>query len=123
MSVEFRVNQNNASQVLSELAKAKQRALDIIGLHAEGYAQALAPVGSPETTGIPGYIGGTLKNSIAHVVFEENAVAIGTDVEYAIYQEFGTSRMKNWRGPYLKPAVMKHLDEYKAIAKSALKGV
>ena len=36
---------------------------------------------------------GRLKNSITHAVDEENkCVYIGTDVEYAIYHEFGTGR-------------------------------
>ena len=110
MSIEFKINEDHTDEVLAALDRARQRALEMIGLQAEGYAIMKAPVDT-----------GRLKNSISHVVFDKDAVAIGTNVEYAVYQEFGTSRMKRWKGPYLKPAVMEHLDEYKAIAESALK--
>ena len=48
-----------------------------------------------------------------------NSVYIGTNVEYAPYVEFGTSKQK--AQPYLKPAVTNHIDEYKKIVKSTLK--
>ena len=108
MGIEFRVNKDNTDEVLRALQTAKQRALEAIGLQAEGYAQLLAPVDT-----------GRLRNSITHKVVDEDSVAVGTNVEYAIYQEFGTSKMK--AQPYLKPAVMNHIDEYKRIAEESLK--
>lgn len=51
----------------------------------------------------------------------EKAVYVGTNVEYAPYIEFGTSRM-NPR-PYLKPAVQDHLQEYRNIITKTLKKV
>jgi len=47
---------------------------------------------------------GTLKRSI-HIeeLPQDRAVAVGTDVEYAPYIEFGTSRMA--AQPYLRPAL------------------
>lgn len=101
--------ESHADEVLEAMESARQRALEMIGLQAEGYAQLLAPVDT-----------GRLRNSITHAVIDENSVAIGTNVEYAIYQELGTSKMK--AQPYLKPAVMEHLNEYKEIAESAMKG-
>lgn len=101
--------ESHADEVLDTLSSAKQAALEAIGLQAEGYAQLLAPVDT-----------GRLRNSISHSIIDDNSVAIGTNVEYAIYQEMGTSRMK--AQPYLKPAVMEHLSEYKEIAEEALKG-
>ena len=59
-----------------------------------------------------------LKN--AEVVVEEEAVYIGTNVEYAPYVEFGTRRMDPQ--PYLFPAVENHIDEYKNMAEAFLKG-
>ena len=47
--------------------EAIKRALEIIGNNMEGYAKALCPKGSPKSTGIKGYIGGTLQNSITYV--------------------------------------------------------
>lgn len=52
---------------------------------------------------------------------DENAVYVGTNVEYAPYIEFGTSRMKP--RPYLRPAVQDHLQEFKHIIANVLKKV
>ena len=90
---------------------------------------------------------GRLKGSITSVVSEaENAVYIGTNVEYAIYHEFGTGiyaaggggrqtpwaykdKDGNWvwtRGVrakhYLQFGCTAHKDEYKSMLDSALKG-
>lgn len=50
----------------------------------------------------------------------EEAVYVGTNVEYAPYVEYGTQRTT--AQPFLKPAVHDHADEYKKIAESFLKG-
>ena len=59
--------------------EAIERAMEIIGMKLERYAKALCPVGKPETTGIKGYIGGTLKNSITYVTAKHDGhtVTIG----------------------------------------------
>ena len=49
----------------------------------------------------------------------KKAVYIGTNVEYAVYVHNGTMRMKE-KNPFLKNAVTKHKDEYKAIFKQHL---
>ena len=61
---------------------------------------------------------GRLRNSISHTQSGDTEY-IGTNVEYAPYVEFGTSKQK--AQPYLKPAVTNHVDEYKKIVKSTLK--
>lgn len=43
----------------------------------------------------------------------EHCVYIGTNVFYAVYNEMGTVRMA--ARPYLKPALMDHIDDYKTI--------
>lgn len=73
---------DNSAEVMAELSRAKERALEIIGLKAEGYAKRLCPVGTVESTGIKGYRGGTLRNSIMHTV-DGDTVAVGSNVEYA----------------------------------------
>ena len=73
---------DNSAEVLAGLKRAKARALEIIGLTAEGYAKRLCPVGTVESTGKKGYRGGTLRNSIAHTV-DGDTVSIGSNVEYA----------------------------------------
>ena len=79
MSVQFT---DNSAKALAELSRAKARALEIIGLKAEGYAKRMCPVGTVESTGKKGYRGGTLRNSIAHTV-DGDTVSVGSNVEYA----------------------------------------
>ena len=133
---------DNSAKALAELSRAKARALEIIGLKAEGYAKRLCPVGTVESTGIKGYRGGTLRNSITHTV-DGDTVSIGSNVEYAPYVELGTGPHfeppPDWetftskRGSgvgrgyvkprrYLQPAIEEHKDEYKTIAENELKG-
>lgn len=135
---------DNSQQIKAGMEDAVLKALEECGLAAEGYAKELCPVGTPESTGIPGYIGGTLRNSITHVVDgQERAVYIGSNVEYAAYVELGTGiyadggrktpwvyqdEEGNWHKtsgqkpqPYLKPAITDHRDEYKRIIEDNLK--
>lgn len=102
--------EDHSAEVIAEKDQAVLRALEAIGLQAEGYAKLKAPVDT-----------GRLRNSLTHEVAEnEDAVYIGTAVEYAPYVEFGTRRAK--AQPFLRPAVENHLDEYEAIAKKFLSG-
>lgn len=50
---------------------------------------------------------------------KEAAVYIGTNVEYAPYVELGTSHHKEQ--PFLKPAVVNHVNEYKRIVEAIMK--
>ena len=146
MSVEIH---DNSKEVSDNIKAALLRGLETCGLVAEGYAKKLAPVGTPESTGIPGYIGGLLRGSITHALsgkqpaistYQDNAgtrrgsysgtapeesganksaVYIGTNVEYAPYVCLGTIHMK--AQPFLKPAVNDHKDEYRKILENSLK--
>lgn len=129
------ITANNVNEVLESLNGATERILTMIGIKAEKYAKARCPVGTPESTGIKGYRGGTLRNSITFQVTDDT-LAIGTNVEYAPYVELGTGPYfqappaweqfdaKQGSGdgkgyvrprPYLKPAITDHIDEYKKI--------
>lgn len=129
------IAQDNTQEVLNQLDDASERALTMIGIKAEKYAKALCPVGTPESTGKKGYRGGTLRNSITFVV-EGKQVSIGSNVEYAPYVELGTGPFFEappaWEQfdapqgsgdgkgyvrprPYLKPAIINHVDEYNRI--------
>lgn len=139
MAVKFT---DNSGVVLSELERSKKKILETIGQKAEGYAKKLCPVGTSESTGIQGYRGGTLRNSITHRV-EGEALKLGSNVEYAPYVELGTGphftpppeweKFTTERGsgvgrayvkprPYIRPAIEDHRDEYKAIAERELQG-
>ena len=97
---------DNSEEVKSAMTGALARALEKIGLVAEGYAKGLCPVDT-----------GRLRNSITHADDGE-AEYIGTNVEYAPYVELGTSRTR--AQPYLKPAVVNHSDEYKKIVEAEM---
>ncbi len=139
----FEVTQDNTEEVLAQLESATQKALTIIGMKAEKYAKALCPVGTPESTGKKGYRGGTLRNSITFNVDtggENSYVEIGSNVEYAPYQELGTG--PNFEAPpewetfeadkgsghgggirpkhFLRDAIVDHMDEYGNVIKSEL---
>ena len=97
---------DNSEEVKSAMTSALARALEKIGLVAEGYAKRLCPVDT-----------GRLRNSITHADDGE-AEYIGTNVEYAPYVELGTSRTR--AQPYLKPAIANHSDEYKKIVEDEM---
>ena len=100
---------DNSKEVLEAMQQAAVRALEKCGLAAEGYAKKLAPVDT-----------GNLRNSITHDVDDgETAAYIGTNVEYAPYQELGTIYIK--AQPFLKPAVADHANEYRKIIENELK--
>lgn len=102
------IRENNAQQVEDAMNQAIAKALTMIGLKAEGNAKNSCPVDT-----------GRLRNSITNAIdTEENAVYIGTNVEYGPYIELGTSRRHPH--PYLKPAAADHADEYRAILKGCL---
>lgn len=140
MAVQFT---DNSAKFLAELERAKAKTLETIGLKAEGYAKKLCPVGTPESTGIAGYRGGTLRNSITHRVENGDTMALGSNVEYAPYVELGTGphfqpppeweQFTTERGsgvgkayvkprPYIRPAIEDHRNEYEDIARKELEG-
>ena len=106
MSVEIH---DNSKEVSDKIKAALLRGLETCGLVAEGYAKKLAPVDT-----------GNLRNSITHDLDDgEPAAYIGTNVEYAPYQELGTVHMA--AQPFLKPAVADHANEFRKIFENELK--
>lgn len=114
-SVTFISHKDEATKAVTE---AMARALEICGGKAETYAKELAPVGTPESTGIPGYHGGTLRNSITHEQWDEKTEVIGSTVDYSKFVELGTYKMK--ARPFLRPAAENHGAEYKAVIEREL---
>ena len=108
MAIESVKVTSHVKEVIEAKNEAIARALEAIGIQAEGDVAELAPVDT-----------GRLRDSITHEVDEsEEAVYVGTNVEYAAYQEYGTSRMR--AHPFLKPGIMNNLETYKSIAKQFL---
>ena len=80
MTFEFSLT-DNSDLIKNALPEQIATALEAVGLQCEGYTKMLAPVDT-----------GRLRNSITHEVIGDTAY-IGTNVEYAVYQEMGTSKM------------------------------
>lgn len=112
---------DNSGEFLNALSEQIEQALIAIGITAESKAKEEVKkvvYDTPER----GYIRtGNLRNRITHEVLTgENAVVIGERLKYAPYVELGTSKMKP--RPFLKPAIVNNVDEYKKLAEQALKG-
>ena len=141
MSIKFI---NHAAEAQKAKDEAIARALEMIGLQAEGYAKEELSKPKPHADGSvrPNVDTGRLRNSITyatadshsegsfpaessdyavHSTPESDEVAIGTNVEYAPYIEEGTSRSSAY--PYLRPAVQEHIEEYRRIVLDQLKGL
>lgn len=115
---------SNSSEVKKELHNKIQLALRLIGETAEGYAKKDCPVDT-----------GRLRNSITYAttnsrgsgdsipngIPEEDAVYIGTNVEYAQYVEFLSRNHKVGKAHFLRDAATTHSSEYKKIAETVLK--
>jgi HK97 gp10 family phage protein len=126
----FKLQIKNNSDIFKDAKdEAVETALDVVGMTAEGYAVMKCPVDT-----------GRLRNSITHTV-KDGVAYIGTNVEYASYVELGTvnpdagRHTENDPGPmaknpghvpnhnpqpFLKPAVVDHVNEYKDIIKRVL---
>ena len=132
MKIKSVIVQDHSADVLKALGNQTIKALYECGLVAEGNAKLKCPVDT-----------GNLRNSITCTVVEsEDAVYIGTNVEYAPYVEFGTGkfyesgRQTGWtingpdgsrmttRGqkakPFLRPALSEHIDQYRKIIQREL---
>lgn len=105
--------EDHSKEYLNQVARDLETALEAVGLHIEGEAKE-------ELENAPRRIDtGNLRNSINHQVEDdEQAVYIGTNVEYAIYVHEGTSRMEANR--FLKNAVDRNQDQIKQYIQNAL---
>ena len=100
MSMTIEVKVDNTDMAIEEMQRHKEAALEKCGAAWESYAKQGAPVDT-----------GRLRNSLTHQMEGEDTVDIGSDVEYAIYQELGTSRNISPK-LFLTNAGKLHIDEY-----------
>lgn len=115
---------SHKAEVLAAISKAQAQALEVIGGTAEGYCKNNCPVQT-----------GTLRNSIAHEPRGDNAVAIGTDMDYAPYVEYGHNQEPGRyvpalgkrlvashvaAHPFMEPGVMGHSEEWASIIKKIM---
>ena len=100
MGMTIDVKVDNTKAILEQTQRHKETALLKCGAAWESYAKQGAPVDT-----------GRLRNSLHHEMEGTDTVDIGSDVEYAVYQELGTSRgIKEKR--FLTNAGKLHIDEY-----------
>ena len=103
-------SKDNTEEFLTEFEKAKERGLWAIGATAEGHAKdVITSEGRVDT--------GRMRNSVTHVE-EDDATYIGTNVEYAPYNELGTVNMRGIH--FLRRAATEHKDEYEELMKDSL---
>ena len=95
--------------VMQEMERAEQRALEKIGLYVDGEAVSRSPV-----------VSGRLKSSWEHEV-QEKSVIVANNTEYATFVEFGTSRQREQR--ILTGSVEENIDEIRRITERELNGV
>lgn len=137
MSIQF---VDNSAEIIAALHDTCERALWRCGEKAEGYAKDL----------VPGAVTGTgrLKNDISHTEFVKSAgggeMYVGTNVNYAVYQEMGTGKYAengdgrptpwcyqdeqgiwHWTAgnrahPFIKPSIADHEKTYLNILKDEL---
>lgn len=132
---------DNTPRLLEALDSWAERVLTLWGMTVQDYAQLLVPTGTAESTGIEGYVGGALKQSLTFSLdLAKKTVTIGSNLLYSIWVELGTGifaekgngRKTPWvwmdfngkfhatRGmkarPFLRPAVENHIDELREIA-------
>lgn len=136
---------DNTPRLLEALDSWAERVLTIWGMTVQDYAQLLVPTGTAESTGIEGYVGGALKQSLTYAVdLAKKTVTIGSNLFYSVYVELGTGifaekgngrktpwvwkdfngkwhftrgmRAANEGKGFLRPAVEDHIDELREIA-------
>ena len=140
---EIEFKNDRRKEIVNQKNNAIERALTAVGMQGEGYAKIKCPVrtgllrnsitfavngSTPNTTSYsankPATKGGEVKTGSYSGNFSNSkdstnqSVYIGTNVKYAQYVEFGTSKRK--AKPFLKPSASEHVDEYKKIFKTVL---
>lgn len=108
MGIKIVIDANDLDIVKEMSDEAVARGLELCGALWESDAKQLAPVDT-----------GRLRNSIEHHPEGNDTMVVGSDVEYAIYQEMGTSRMK--AQPFLKPSGEGNVKQFKIIIENELK--
>lgn len=136
---------DNTPQLHEALGSWAERVLTIWGMKVQDYAQLLVPTGTADSTGIEGYVGGALKQSLIYALdLAKKTVTIGSNLFYSVYVELGTGifaekgngrktpwvwkdfngkwhftrgmRAANEGKGFLRPAVEEHIDELREIA-------
>lgn len=98
-------SKNNLPRIASQIERALSDLVRKTAFKIEAKAKALAPVDT-----------GLLRNSIQTDVEGSLKATVGTNIEYAGYQEFGTRHQKG--KPFLTPAADEQKKEFEADVKN-----
>lgn len=132
--ISFEIRNDNSAEVLKAMREQAMIALKAIGEEAEGYAKDDCPVDT-----------GRLRNSITFATKsykskgndrtgekasakerkklanpEDLTLYLGTNVDYAVYVEYGSYNHKIGKNHFIRDAIAKHGDHYKEILRAAL---
>ena len=106
--MDFIIEANHLGE-MKEISDMKiKQALERCGGIWETSAKAHAPVDT-----------GRLRNSIEHHAEGDDTMVVETNVEYAIYQEFGTSRQRGT--PFVRPSGYENVQTFKTEIEKTLK--
>ena len=92
IAAKIRLDTKRLDAIAAKLNTNTEGALKAISFQVEGIAKTLAPVDT-----------GALRNSIHTERISDKLYTVGDGVEYGIYQEFGTHKMR--AQPFLIPAL------------------
>ena len=143
--IDFRVTEDNTNRIMAALNIQIQAALEACGQQAVSHAKQNITAGVPRNPNSWYTPTGALRNSMTHQV-KGKECHVGSNIEYAIYNEVGTGKYaeggrgrktpwmyKDAKGNvhktsgmkplhFLKKAIQDHMDEYKSIIKKHLAG-
>lgn len=127
---------NNVPLFRNAYKEAVDKAWEEIGLLAEGKAKKYCSVdtgrlrasinhATVKGVGDDSYTddeGNVFSGRSAHSIPPHGVCVIGTNVEYAMYQEFGTSAIDaaNHNRGFLRPAITDHINEYTTVMATEL---
>ena len=106
MTVKVKVT-SRTKEVSAQFKKAVERGLTAAAIIVESDAKLRAPVDT-----------GNLRSSITHTV-EGDRATVHTNVEYAPYMEYGTSRTA--AQPYLEPALLENKAKIQKVFEAQIK--
>jgi HK97 gp10 family phage protein len=115
MEMNFEISTDNTDLIKQKAREQLLVALEAVGLQGEADVKRKIANYSPK----PIVDTGRLLNSITHSVENGDTAVIGTNVEYAPYVEYGTTKTK--ARPFLKSTIQENIPEYKEILEEYLK--
>ena len=130
ISVSLQID-SHSEEVLTAMKSQIQLGLQAIGEQAEGFAKDYCPVDTGRLRDSITYITSTSQGSAgpeaqdgdsdAHGVPDETELQLGTNVEYARYQEYGDAYSHSTgKAHFLRDAIANHGDQFKNTMQAAL---